>query len=210
LCGRYAAHLDVKSIVDFFELHDVEYYPVPRYNIAPTQSATVIVEKSFRRSLATMRWGLKPAWAAPRAIINARGETLAEKRTFSTLLEQRCLVVASGYYEWVNIEGRKVPYYIHLAKPGHMPLAGLWQEQDGERRFAIITMPAQEAMEALHPRMPVVLTQPDEIAAWLQSPFSIAHNLVRTSAQEFNWHQVSPIVNSAQVDSELCIQRVLS
>lgn len=214
MCGRYTARLDLKSFVDFFALQDVEYYPVPRYNIAPTQLAPVVVDEVSSRRISAMRWGLKAPWSGkestPRVLINARGETLSEKRTFRGLLEQRCLIVADGYYEWATIEGRKAPYYVHLARLGPMAFAGLWQEADGERTFAITTVAAREDMATLHHRMPLVLTEPDELTCWLRSPFEVAHSLVRTSDLEFIWHEVAPIVNHARHDTELCIQPVSS
>jgi putative SOS response-associated peptidase YedK len=126
--------------------------PPPSYNIAPTHLVTVITESAEgeggappaddadptpattrRRRFGRFRWGLVPSWADDPAIgnklINARGETIAEKPSFrAAFRERRCLILADGFFEWRVIEGRRRPLYIRLRSHEPFAMAGLWEE----------------------------------------------------------------------------------
>src|SRR5664279_313889 len=143
----------------------------PRYNIAPTQYVPVITNEQ-PKTLSLYRWGLIPSWAKEEAIgnkmINARADGIAEKPSFrSAFKRRRCLVPASGFYEWRKGDGKtKTPMYIHLKDQDLFAMAGLWEvwhnsNGDEIRTFTIITTDANDFMMPVHNRMPVILHKRD-------------------------------------------------
>jgi putative SOS response-associated peptidase YedK len=167
MCGRYALDVDVEDIMEAFPDIEVPAGLERRYNVAPTQDVAV-VPNDGSRAVAMFRWGLVPAWADDPKIgnrmINARAETLAEKPSFRTALrKRRCLVLASGFYEWRAQPGTKTktPHYIRLASGKPLAFAGLWEtwKREGQslRTFTIVTTRANELVSKLHDRMPVIL-----------------------------------------------------
>ena len=213
MCGRYASTLPPEQMAELFKLlNSVE--SVPRYTIAPTQPVIAIWEESGRRQGHFARWGLVPRWVKdPREfplLVNARVETMAEKPAFRDALKHgRCIIPASGYYEWhTNPDKSKQPYYITLADDRPMALAGLyatWVGPEGEEidSIATITVPANGQLSAVHDRMPAIL-EGDAIEQWLDVrgfPAKAAHQLalpLEDGAVKF--HPVSTRVNSARDD----------
>ena len=177
MCGRFTLTPPSTDIPSFFDL-DLDDVPLltPRYNIAPTQPiATVRLGTEGRRELHEARWGLLPSWAKDRSKashgINARSETAAEKPTFrAAFRSHRCLIPASGWYEWRAEGGRKQPYAILRRDGGLLAFAGLWEKwgHDGEvlETAAILTTSATAAMRPLHDRMPVILPR-EAWSVWL-------------------------------------------
>ncbi len=151
----------------------------PNWNIAPTQTVEVCVEEGGKRQLEPMRWGLIPIWAkeVPKfATFNAKAEGLEEKATWKgSLNRMRCVVPASGFYEWKGPKGEKQPYAIRRRDGEPLLFAGLWAFNDktelGEvRSFTIITVPPNASMATLHNRMPAVLEREDA-ESWLAGPW---------------------------------------
>ena len=140
MCGRYtyfpAEFSDLRLTWNVDEVFDLK----PRYNIAPTQEAPVVVQADGKRTVKLFRWGLIPWWAKDPAIgnrmINARGETLAEKPAFKDLIgKRRCLVLADGFYEWRKEGKGKVPMRFELKSGEPFAFAGLWdiwKQPDGQ------------------------------------------------------------------------------
>ena len=137
MCGRFTLTADAETLQQTFNLAAAPQDLGPRYNIAPTQPVTVVVNqigsrtesRTESRRLDAFRWGLIPAWAKDKAIgnrmINARGETVDQKPSFKRPLKnQRCLVLADGFYEWQKTPQGKIPTYIHLADHGPFAFAG--------------------------------------------------------------------------------------
>jgi len=180
VCGRYVLTSPSEAIAAHFRLADVPAYP-PRYNIAPTQTALVIRETpEGGREAVGLRWGLIPFWAKEPSIgsrlINARAEGLVDKPAFrAAFRRRRCLVPADGFFEWRALAGRrKQPYYVRLASGEPFAMAGLWEqwrppEGDPIATFTIVTTAANEALRALHDRMPVIVA-PADYDEWLSSP----------------------------------------
>jgi len=176
MCGRYviAGYENLTEFSERFQLRQIPLNIFPTYNAAPTQQLPVLLEhEDGDRELRLMRWGLLPRWRRPNqanapAPINARAETLLDKPMFRPLLpRRRCLVPASGFYEWAKLNGRKQPYHIHLADDALFGFAGLWDESpDGGSSFAIVTTAANALMAPIHDRMPTILA-PDAEADWL-------------------------------------------
>ncbi len=146
------------------------------WNLAPTQDIGVIVKAADGLRLTAMRWGLIPSWAKDEKIggrmINARAETVAEKPAFRAAFRaRRCIIPASGFYEWQAAGRVKQPYYISRRDGHPLSFAGLWERwRDGAGAdilsCAIITTVANEAIEPVHDRMPVILGR-EAVAAWL-------------------------------------------
>jgi putative SOS response-associated peptidase YedK len=177
MCGRYSFTLPPEAMRDLFGV-ETSLNLQPRHNIAPTQDAPVIgVDEVGRHQLRLLRWGLIPRWTrdlkALPLLINARGDTIAEKPSFrDAFARRRCLVPADGFYEWRSVPGsRKEPWRIELADRKGFVFAGIWEawkSPDGEtvKSFAIATTEANEALGPIHARMPVILARADE-DAWL-------------------------------------------
>lgn len=179
MCGRYAVTLPPEAMADLFRTLNTLDFP-PRYNIAPTQPIVAIMREHGRRTAKLVRWGLVPQWVKdPREfplIINARVETMAEKPAFRTALKHhRCIVPASGYFEWhTGPDKQKHPYYITLADGQPMAFAGFhatWVGPEGEEidTAATITVPANPELEHIHDRMPAVLLGEEAIEQWLDT-----------------------------------------
>lgn len=177
MCGRFAFYSPGEATAALFGV-DGALAVEPRYNIAPTQFVAAIRNvDAQRRELVMLRWGLVPSWAKDPAIgnrmINARAETVAEKPSFRAALKhRRCLVLADGFYEWHREGDVKIPYFISLASSQSFALAGLWEswkdKESGEslQTTTLITTAANDFMQPLHHRMPVIL-QRDTADGWL-------------------------------------------
>jgi putative SOS response-associated peptidase YedK len=176
MCGRYVLSATGEQIAEHFALATVT--PVARrYNIAPTQQAPVVrIARGGERELVLLRWGLVPFWAKDPAIgqrqINARAESLASRPAYrDAFRRRRCLVPATGFYEWKPGPRRKQPYLCRLPSGAVFAFAGLWESwrsPEGEvmQTFAIVTADASDALRALHDRMPVIVPESD-YALWL-------------------------------------------
>ena len=191
MCGRFAFYSPSEAAAALFGVTDAVEIK-PRYNIAPTQDIAAIREDSNKlRELVMLRWGLVPFWAKDPSIgnrmINARAETVAEKPSFrAAFRHRRCVVLADGFYEWQKHGDSKTPYFISLASGEPFALAGLWENWNDKERgeslqtATLITTTANDFMQPLHHRMPVVL-QPDAADEWLAgSPDLLEHATERT------------------------------
>lgn len=179
MCGRFSIFADPERLAERFDASLPEEGLLARYNAAPTQNLPVILNEDVDgRRIQLLRWGLVPFWAEDPAIgsrmINARGETLAEKPSFRTALKKRrCLVLADGFYEWKKTPDGKTPMRITLRSREPFALAGLWETWKGPagdllRTFTIITTSPNELLESIHNRMPVILPREHE-AIWLDN-----------------------------------------
>jgi putative SOS response-associated peptidase YedK len=177
MCGRYNLITDAKALVDFFQIRN-SLDLKPRYNIAPSQEVPAVRQGKGGRELAMLRWGLIPHWAKDEKIgyrmINARAETVAKKPSFRTAFRlRRCLIPATGFYEWKPVPGGKQPYNIRIGDGELFAFAGLWEHWEGQggrivESCTIIVTDANEAVRPLHDRMPVIL-DPAEYETWLDS-----------------------------------------
>jgi putative SOS response-associated peptidase YedK len=180
MCGRFAFFSAHEATVRLFGLPATTPLIEPRYNIAPTQFVPVVrLDAQHARQLAMLYWGLVPHWAREKSIgarmINARAETLAEKPSFRTAWrKRRCLVLASGYYEWQDSAAGKQPHFIRRVNSEPFAMAGLWEswlEQPGAEALqscTIITTEAGGALAQIHHRAPVLI-QPSDYERWLDA-----------------------------------------
>ncbi len=175
MCARFSLSAPGSVIASLFELEEIPELQ-PSYNIAPTDPAGVVVHEHGENSLLLMRWGLVPSWMreVPKApTINARSESVLDKPMFRGAFKyRRCVVPASGYFEWREEKGKKQPYFIHYADGEPLAFAGLWELfEDGVHHllsFAMITTDAGARTCEIHDRMPVILPQ-DKVDLWLQT-----------------------------------------
>jgi putative SOS response-associated peptidase YedK len=234
MCGRFTLRTPLSVLISHFDLDvgaDRQLLLFgPRYNIAPTQEILAIRTdpQNGRRLPAMLRWGLVPSWAKELAsgppMINARGETLAEKPAFRTAFRsRRCLIPADGFYEWRKPpdggRGKKQPFYIH--RPDHAPFAfaGLWETWKAKpaadepalviESCTIVTTAANNTLNELHDRMPVILA-PGDYAAWLdptrQDTAGLQNLLAPCGEHELVAEPVGTHVNRATNDDPRCIE----
>jgi putative SOS response-associated peptidase YedK len=186
MCGRYSITSPPEAMIRLFRIAGaVPNFPA-RYNVAPTQDVPAVVQDAGARALAMLRWGLIPSWAKEGAkpLINARGESVADKPSFrAAFRRRRCLLPADGFYEWHRPDGGpKTPYNIRLKEDGPFAMAGiwdLWTSPDGSElaTCAIITTEANKTLAPIHHRMPVILA-PEDWSAWLETPETRARDVL--------------------------------
>ena len=177
MCGRFTVATDPKLLAERFAAAMPEGW-TERYNVAPSQRVAAVRERGDEREIALLRWGLVPHWAKDPKIaykmINARSETVMEKSAYRPLLTKgRCLLVADGFYEWrTDPDGTRRPVRFTLADGAPFAFAGLWTRwhdpESGEplETCTILTTSANDLVQPVHDRMPVILPRSAE-ATWL-------------------------------------------
>ncbi len=219
MCGRFTLTVDPGELKQAFENYTFPTQFTRRFNIAPTQPVLAIPNDA-KNAAGFFVWGLIPSWAKDPSIgnrlINARGETIAEKPSFRGGFKyKRCLIPADGFYEWKADPGtkNKTPYFIHMKDRRTFAFAGLWDEwhaPDGGalRTCTIITTTPNELMSALHNRMPVILDAKD-FDRWLdpapQTPENLLPLIKSFPADEMSAYAVSTLVNKPGNDRPECV-----
>jgi len=221
MCGRYALHANAHVVALQFGLGMDPFFKA-RYNITPgTDILIVRDDKENRRVSDAYRWGLIPGWAKDPSIgnklANARGETVGEKPSFRSAFKRwRCLVPASGFYEWKIVAGKKHPYYIRPAGDEELfGLAGiteLWKGPDGPvHSVSLITTEPNELMREIHDRMPVIIPVAD-YGAWLDpsniNVQELAQFIRSYPAERMRAHPVSMRVNMPRNDDAELLKHV--
>ena len=175
MCGRYTIIASPEALRALFGYAEQPNFP-PRYNVAPTQPIAIVRLVEGKRQFALVRWGLLPSWVKdPKTftlLINARGETAAEKPAFRAAMKRRrCLIPADGFYEWQAAGERKRPFYVHAKSGAPLAFAGLWETWTGPNgeeleTAAIVTTRANRTLSPIHERMPVIVP-PNAFDLWL-------------------------------------------
>lgn len=224
MCGRFTLRTPADEIAATFAVQlPIEFtsHPYqPRFNIAPAQNISVVVEdpsQSPSRQWRFFRWGLVPAWAKDLSVgyrmINARGETVADKPSFRTAFrKRRCLVIADGFYEWRKTDSGKQPFHFRREDDGLFAFAGLWEKWSGDQTVyscTIITTDANSLLKDYHDRMPVIL-DPADYQLWLdpqwQKPEPLQQLLRPYPAEEMTVREANPIVNHVKNETPECLQ----
>ncbi|MEO0048963.1 MAG: hypothetical protein RL556_295 [Actinomycetota bacterium] len=232
MCGRFVVAKTSGEIATIFEVDEViEQTPI-NFNIAPTNQISIVVDRAFEkdqdgsplgeisRELHSARWGLVPRWAKTASegapLINARIETVLEKPSFKdSVIRRRCLVPASGYYEWLpNPDGTKQPYYVNAGE-GMFGFAGIFEWWADPTRSAndpkrwllsttILTKPGAPELAHIHERNPVFLNA-ETLDYWLDSSIEGDLDLLTaighgsdTVASEALFFKVDPAVGSVK------------
>jgi putative SOS response-associated peptidase YedK len=214
MCGRFAQQRPASELAEIFSADPLVDDPGPRYNVAPTDEALVVVQRDDRRGVPSYRWGLIPHWADSAKVgsrmFNARAETLAGAPAFRDAFQRkRCLVPVECFYEWRREGTLRQPYTIGRADGAPLVLAGLWDgwrdpATDTVRRsFTIVTSAPNEAMATIHNRMPVILPEADW-DAWLDGRYADRGRLLAMleprDEPELAIRAVSPLVNNVRND----------
>lgn len=211
MCGRYvlaATPEELQALFGYLDA-DVVDFP-PRYNIAPTQPIAIVRMLHAARRFTLVRWGLVPGFVKePRKfglLINARSESAETNGAFKWALRyRRCLVPASGFYEWQKGEDkRSQPFFVRPADGGVIAFAGLWETwlgADGSEidSGCILTTAANANVVPIHDRMPVVIA-PEDYERWLRSEESVSDLLRPPPDDSMEAIAVSDRVNAARND----------
>jgi putative SOS response-associated peptidase YedK len=206
MCGRYTVQIDMVTLHERFKVVLNEMYEQSA-NCAPTETLPVITNK-HPETLSLYRWGLVPHWAKDIKIgfkmINARADTITQKKSFSAPLEKRrCLVVADSFYEWKRIDNKtKQPYRIMLKNARPFAFAGIWDYNRhlNVNSYSIITTDANEIVNDIHDRMPVIL-KPEDETKWLSEESDqqeVLDLLQPYPAEEMELYPVSAAVGNAR------------
>jgi putative SOS response-associated peptidase YedK len=217
MCGRYTLRSTDRirlklAAADQPVLDDL----IPRFNIAPGQQVLAILDRDHQISARMLLWGLIPSWSKePKGLINARAETLVTKPSFSESFQRRrCLIPADGFYEWKRTGRARQAFFFQLKDEAPFAFAGLWdrwkQDQAWITSCAIVTTEANELLEPIHDRMPLILAE-ESYKFWLdpRTPADeLEQLLVPFPASAMKSHPVSSKVNYPEIDNEELIKRV--
>lgn len=217
MCGRFTLYTKPEALeVRFHAQLEMDY--TPTYNAAPSQELPVILNTD-PGSIVKAAWGFVPPWADGRkdvkSVINARGESVADKPFFRTAFKtNRCLVLADGFYEWQRSQKHKVPYRFVLKSGEPFAFAGIWSqvhEATGAlcTTFGIITTEANALVSKIHNRMPVILLEEDE-GDWLNPQLGTDEAkalLIPYPAPDMDAYEVSSKVNSPRYNAADLVER---
>ncbi|MFW6017254.1 MAG: SOS response-associated peptidase [Halapricum sp.] len=211
MCGRASLFTPQSLLEERFDATAVEPLE-PRYNIAPREELAV-VRNDAPDTIDLLEWGLLPSWAAPDDTprpINARAETIAEKRIFAEAFEKRrCLVLVDGFYEWADTRGGSQPYRVERTDGEPFAMAGLFERRDcddgTEATVTVVTTEPNAVVEPLHHRMAAVVN-PEEQRRWLAT----ADRSVLDAPPADEWHAypVSTRVNDPANDDPTVIEEI--
>jgi len=218
LCGRYTLLADESAIRRRFRIpHELNEYR-PSYNIAPSEQVLAVIHDGKKRRAGLLRWGFIPSWAKDEKIgnkmINARSETAHLKPSFKHLMaRKRCLVIADSFYEWQKTATGKVPKRIQLESRELFAFAGLWDKwQQGDKVLftcTLLTKDANEFMQEIHHRMPIIVPK-DQEDNWIRPSFAHAEEaqefVTNLETESLMAYTVSDFVNNAKNNDVTCIE----
>jgi putative SOS response-associated peptidase YedK len=158
MCGRYTINIGRARFEQVYAVQAPLGF-TERFNVAPTQPAPIIRAGTDGLEAVMLPWGIRRAGSV-QPLINARGETVAHLPTFaSSFRSRRCLVPASGWFEWQKVGTGKQPHHLHLKDDEPLAFAGIWMPGEAGERFSIITTRASSAIAHVHDRQPVILSK---------------------------------------------------
>jgi len=223
MCGRFTLITSPEDLIDRFELIDgIPFDIIPRYNAAPSQFLSAIINVNGKNRIGRLRWGLVPSWAKDEKLafnmINAKSETLRKKPAFKGLLtRKRCLIPADGFYEWMKLDNRKQPMRIMLKSGEIFSFAGMydtWINPEGDKvhTCTIITTKPNELVAEIHDRMPAILRREDE-SVWLDRNVQDG-DLLETLLSSYDKdkmmaYPVPALVGNAKNDLPECIEEMV-
>ena len=219
MCGRFSQGEPSHRISDYFGAYPDEGLPEGLFNVPPTETIRVVVQREDRRRLIAAWWGFRPFWAdderkrAAQTWINARAETAWDSPAFGrSLRTRRCVVPADAFYEWDRNAQPRQPYAIGPAADGDMlALAGIWSPIHGERpTAAIMTTSPNELLAPVHNRMPVILDR-GALDVWLDPEADLGHvqSLLRPApVSGLRMWPVSTAVNKVDVDGPALLRPI--
>jgi putative SOS response-associated peptidase YedK len=216
MCGRYVVAYDPETLVSGFSVLRVPPFP-RRWNVAPQSPVPVVYEtREGERVAELMRWGLVPSWAKEPSIgaklNNARSDGIFDKPSFrQAARRRRCLLPASGFYEWQATPGGKQPWYVSARDGALLAMAGLFEawrpapDAEWQLSCCVVTTDANELMAPIHDRMPVLIPR-EQWSRWLarevQDPAAIAPLLLPASPEILQAWPVSRAVSRSSAEGE--------
>ncbi len=220
MCGRYTVTSAPEALRALFRYEEQPNFP-PRYNVAPTQPIAIVRLVEGKRHFALVRWGLLPSWVKdPKTftlLINARGESAAEKPAFRAAMKRRrCLIPADGFYEWQAAGDRKRPFYVRAKSGVPLAFAGLWETWTGPNgeeleTETIVTTRANRMLSPIHDRMPVIVP-PEAFDLWLDTTnldATIAAALIAPAPEGLlEAYEISAAVNRTANDNSKLLEPV--
>lgn len=215
MCGRFALAYPKTKIESYYNI-EIPFEYTLRFNIAPTDMALTLCTKDKLPSM--MHWGFLPFWKKDNSIkekINSRCETLHKKNMFKQAFkENRCIVIASGYYEWIeerkNNNKFKTPFYITTKLEKPLSIAAIWSRNELRKTpgFSIITTEANDQVHLFHDRMPLILDNMDKVEIWLDNnskKTDLLGILSQPSHEILKIYEVSRLVNNVKNESPFCL-----
>jgi len=216
MCSRFVLKTPAPAIAKLFNLEKIQDWK-PRYNIAPSQMIPALVHplENKKRELKMLQWGFVASWTqGGRLVVNVQSEEVGEKPLWQESFEKwRCLIPLDGFYEWRHQAKETHPYYFQMKNHKPFALAGIWatQKMEGETRevCAILTTHPNDAVRAVHDRMPVILNS-KQFDLWMDPDLrdfrAIGEILKPYPTEEMEAYQVGAWVNNVLNDDEKCIQ----
>ena len=205
MCGRMTLH-DEQAILELlethFEIQNVSFFDLPRYNIAPKQKLWTLIFDGKNYRVGQITWGMMVQSKDKSFFnINAKKESLETFYFFKNLYQhKRCLMILDGYYEWQDQGDYKQPFYIHDQHQKTMLVAGLYSKDSEGFHATIMTQTPTDDIKHIHHRMPVILT-PNEAIQYLKQG-----TLPETSTQALNYYEVTTKVNQVKTDDPSLIE----
>lgn len=172
MCGRYALEADIDELIERYKAIILDSSFKSKSEIFPTNTVPIIIDKN-NIHIKQMKWGFMPSYAKS-PLINARSETVDIKPTFKdSFVNRRCIIPATSFFEWENIDGKKIKRKINILEEEIFSIAGLYNtfyDKEGHKfeAFTILTTAANESMKYIHDRMPVIIPKSAE-GMWLAS-----------------------------------------
>ncbi|MEZ6141911.1 MAG: SOS response-associated peptidase [Zavarzinella sp.] len=216
MCGRFTLHAANEELQEQFYL-ETQPQLSPRFNIAPTQLVAVVGKKTHggKNGLQMFRWGFLPSWAndaTGHRPVNAMLEGIAQKPMFREAIQKRrCLIPASGFYEWKQVGKQKIPVFIRRTDRVPLAFAGIWERWQSETESiftcAILTTAADQQLQNLHHRMPVMLP-PEQWDIWLDRTTTFTQlepELKKLPTVDLELLDANPILNNARNETPECL-----
>jgi len=214
MCGRFASYKNLNKLKNIFNISNSDFNITKSYNISPGQDVNIILSYKFENYLLSSNWGynfINTKTQNKQIVINSRIETINSKLLFKdSFLKRKCIIPANGYFEWSQNEGEKKPYFIQLGDGELIYFAGVWRKEkyinDKRRVFSIITKAANQKINKIHHRMPVVLNA-NNAQDYLETK---DNNLIFNNFEDvdLNFTEVSKYVNSPKNNDEKCIASI--
>jgi putative SOS response-associated peptidase YedK len=213
MCGRFSRYVGEQMVLKVFNIKNINVNIEKQYNIAPSTKVPVV---NSDYDLISMYWGFQPDWQNIKehtpTPINARDDRIESPFFNKSFQNNRCIIPATGYYEWRKVGLEKVPYHIQLSDRLLFGFAGIYStiksSKNGlEHRFAIITSYPRKEINFIHDRMPVIIPQASE-STWLDSESTKEDllNLLKPTNESLKYNIVSSYVNSPSNKGEECIK----
>ena len=223
MCGRFALHSPLATLLEQFEASAAGVAWEPRYNVAPTQPVAAVRVEAGERRVARLRWGLVPRWAREVGegplLINARAESAASKPAFrEALRRRRCLVPADGFYEWERSGRARLPLLFSAPDGAPLAMAGIWERWSRPgaapvESCAVLTTAASGVVAPLHDRMPALIPRA-AFERWLdpglRDPQAIADLLAPPPDAALRALPLEPWVNDVRHEGPRCLTERLT